>query len=203
MPKKRVGTQMRPRGSAVKDSQEAQSEAVSVENKEIPVSQDEVQQERSNGAVLDGSEVAETGNDLEPVPVQLLESEESAEAAVSVATSEPSDPDAENPSVAVLDPMPQVPEEAFALAKALQESAQRISGAEAIRNEANVSVAREKAPENLLANGDLRVMIDIPEYYAEVCRQFAEADGNKPLKQWCTEFFVQHLEAYCTPNKGR
>lgn len=51
-------------------------------------------------------------------------------------------------------------------------------------------------------NGDLGVVIEVPEYYVEAVRQFAEAD-KKPVAQWATEFFVMMLEAYCKPNPGR
>lgn len=57
--------------------------------------------------------------------------------------------------------------------------------------------------ESRLPNGDLVVGVRIPEYFVEPCRQFAEADSGKSLDQWCSEFFVQALEAYCTPLKGR
>jgi hypothetical protein len=52
-------------------------------------------------------------------------------------------------------------------------------------------------------NGDLGVVIAIPEYYVTSVKDFAESDGGKDVQQWCTEFFIQHLEAYCTPVKGR
>jgi len=53
------------------------------------------------------------------------------------------------------------------------------------------------------ANGDLKVAITVPEYYVTSVKDFAESDGGKDVQQWCTEFFIQHLEAYCTPVKGR
>jgi hypothetical protein len=43
----------------------------------------------------------------------------------------------------------------------------------------------------------------VPEELVQGVRDFAEADGGKTVSQWCTEFFVQALEAYCTPMKGR
>lgn len=52
-------------------------------------------------------------------------------------------------------------------------------------------------------NGDFGVVITIPESYVTSVKDFAEADGNKTPEQWCSEFFVMHLEAYCTPNRGR
>jgi hypothetical protein len=54
-----------------------------------------------------------------------------------------------------------------------------------------------------LPNGDYAEVITIPEELVEGVRQFAEADGNKPMRQWCSEFFVMMLEAYCTPNRAR
>lgn len=54
-----------------------------------------------------------------------------------------------------------------------------------------------------LTNGDCLVAITIPEEYVTAVKDFAEADGKKTVQQWCTEFFVMMLEAYCAPMKGR
>lgn len=54
-----------------------------------------------------------------------------------------------------------------------------------------------------LPNGDHAVVITIPEELVTGVKDFAEADGKKSVQQWCTEFFVMNLEAYCTPTKGR
>jgi hypothetical protein len=55
----------------------------------------------------------------------------------------------------------------------------------------------------LRLNGDFGAVVTIPETLVQGCKDFAEADGGKSLDQWCTEFFVQALEAYCQPVKGR
>lgn len=52
-------------------------------------------------------------------------------------------------------------------------------------------------------NGDLAVVITIPEEMVTSVEGFAETDGKKSVETWCSEFFIMMLESYCTPNKAR
>lgn len=76
-----------------------------------------------------------------------------------------------------------------------------VDGQQAFRNV--VDSVKERVGIGQQSNGDLGVVVMVPEYYVTSVKDFAESDGGKSVEQWCTEFFIQHLEAYCTPMKGR
>ena len=116
------------------------------------------------------------------------------------------------PVVAEIAPGPEIPQAAFDLVAALQQSA--ASGAELTIEEAkeanplmivHENGAVERVPEGFgaQANGDLIVGLTIPEYHVQSCKDFAEADGGKSLEAWCSEFFISALEAYCQPAPKR
>lgn len=165
---------MRPRGIAVEDRVDEQSPAVSTENEENSMSQPEVQEKQPDNAIFTAPEEIETGIDLESPQVQLLDLAGKEEMPISVATSDRQE-----------------------LIEMMKQSAPAENDVEPINlQSASPSIG-------LRSNRDFGVVITIPEYSVEPCRQFAEADSNKPLEQWCSEFFLQALEAYCTPLKGR
>lgn len=189
-----AGRGMKPRGNA----EELKVESAQTEN---AVSTDQVQ-EQGSGEVVDAEFVeTETPPSQEAKTVQLLENQ------------------------------PEVPKAASELAELLRKSAEAACGASP--DVANVKPKEEISPyisdHELRAryypllsldpetgavtvvpegvgpkpNGDLALVITIPESYVTSVKDFAEADGNKSVEQWSSEFFVMNLEAYCTPLKGR
>jgi len=208
-------------------------EQKSMQPEEKPVSADEVQAEGAPEPVSDAQEGVETPPSLEVESVQLLENPENRNeeqenlARMLLESAERGKArDEERLAHAIhtfgkeetlqLKTAPDLSPEAVIHAIETDEEERHAPGGYDIQFDE--AMQRRKASQNLAAlagpgpvflsigqqdNGDFGVVVTVPEFFVESCKQFAEADGGKTLEQWCTEFFIMNLEAYCTPNKGR
>lgn len=148
-------------------------------------------------------------SEVQPVSADEVQQEAAEEPQEQPAESELTAPKQEPESVQNLDEPKVADEEAAELLEKLRQSSPSIAEIEAavdrcdsVRIEPNGDVSISPVL-GMQPNGDCKVALTVPEYFVQPCKDFAEADGGKSLDQWCSEFFLQALEAYCQPAKGR
>jgi len=181
--------------------------------------------------VLDPSEQAERGSNLDPETVQILDSEEGLRCREEIEKEEDFEPTAEDKAA-----YSEAINGSVDLAKILQASAEQETGASpgsieailgnpgALRNigkslnlvDQSIETARKVAetlkPGQSLRfdaagnrqqpDGTLVVALTISEEYIAGVEEAARTDG-RTVDQWCTERFTEYLEAYYTQPKGR
>jgi len=211
--KEQLNQQDRPKVSAESEKQVSANEGQETASNE-PISE-----------VLDPSEQAETGSNLEPETVQILDSEEGLRCseegfeAISEAVFE-------SLTEAEAETFPEVPQETVDLAKMLQASAEQETAVKSLNLVDQAIETAKKAYYPIIAvgiptleeideqikkyriilgpqpDGTLSVLVRISEEYIAGVEEAARTDG-RTVDQWCTDRFQEYLDAYYTPIKGR